>query len=536
MRTLTSLLASSTALAASLLSQAPLGTPPTPAQNPTTPAKAVLGKILFWEEQLSSNGRVACGTCHLPEFGGGDSRRQRHPGADAILGNADDTWGSPGVERRDAVGQYVSDVRFGFGEQVTGRASISNAIAPWFPEQFWDGRVNGVLTDPETLVVVIPSGASLEAQSLHPMRSEVEMARANRSWADIRQRVAQVQPLALATNLPPDVQTALANAPTYAALFTAAFGDPNVTMARIAMALATYQRTTVPNQTPWDLYAAGQTSALTASQIAGLQLYNTTALCAACHPLGLTTDLSYRALGVVPTTQDPGRGGVTGLAADMGRFKTTGVRNASLKTTFLHNGRFTSMNALINFYRGGGGSFLPRDPALQPFTLTTTEQQQLLDFLDNGLVDPRARAALPPFDRPTLVSETQLVGANLYGAATPGGGFTPEILAQMPAFLGNPEWSVGFVQAPPNGVGWFVLSLLPAPPGMQLAGVTLLARPDLYALLVPFALDANGRATLVVSLPFAPDLRGVTLYGQGLLADASNPVWSGTRGASFVLR
>ena len=49
------------------LAQGPLTPPPAPPQNPTTAAKAVLGKLLFWEEQLASNGRVACGTCHRPE-------------------------------------------------------------------------------------------------------------------------------------------------------------------------------------------------------------------------------------------------------------------------------------------------------------------------------------------------------------------------------------------------------------------------------------------------------------------------------------
>ncbi|HIE71739.1 MAG TPA: hypothetical protein EYP98_17045, partial [Planctomycetes bacterium] len=72
-----------------LCAQAPLGAPPAPPQNRVTPAKAVLGKILFWEEQLSSNNRVACGTCHTFAAGGGDLRRSQHPGIDNNFGTAE---------------------------------------------------------------------------------------------------------------------------------------------------------------------------------------------------------------------------------------------------------------------------------------------------------------------------------------------------------------------------------------------------------------------------------------------------------------
>ncbi len=516
--------------------QSPLGTPVAPVQNPTTPAKAVLGKVLFWEEQLASNGRVACGTCHLPEFGGGDSRRRRQPGQDGVLNTADDTWGSPGVERRDGWGRYVDDPRFGFGEQVTPRAAPSVHMAAWFPEQFWDGRTDGQLVDPETQAVVIPSGASLEAQSLHPLRSEVEMAREGRSWAEIRQRLAGVRPLALATNLPADVQQALASNPTYPQLFTAAFGSSTITLPRIAMALASYQRTLVPNQTPWDLHAAGVPNALTPDQLVGLQLYENDAKCAECHPLGLGTDLQYRALGLVPVTQDPGRGAVTGVPEDFGRFKVPSVRNSALKSTFLHNGRFTTMAQVVNFYRNGGGTFTPKDSLLQPFGLDQQQTAQLLDFLANGLVDPRARLALPPFDRPTLFSELAPVGSNLYGLATASGAVTPELLAQMPPFLGNPEWSLGIARGPANGSGLLAFGLVPAPAGATLSGVQLNIDTAASLLLFGLSLNSAGAGTLVLPVPMVPELTGLPLRGQGFFTGPSVPGWSGTRGALVVLR
>ena len=76
----------------------------------------MLGKILFWEEQLSSDNTVSCGTCHRPAFGGTDPRLGLHPGPDGIHGfddpetGIDDVIGSPGVIRADPQGHYRPDL------------------------------------------------------------------------------------------------------------------------------------------------------------------------------------------------------------------------------------------------------------------------------------------------------------------------------------------------------------------------------------------------------------------------------------------
>ena len=70
---------------------------PVPPENPITEAKRVLGKILFWDEQLSSDDTVACGTCHLPAAGGGDPRAAVHPGT--VPGSVDDVAGSRSTDR-----------------------------------------------------------------------------------------------------------------------------------------------------------------------------------------------------------------------------------------------------------------------------------------------------------------------------------------------------------------------------------------------------------------------------------------------------
>src|SRR5262245_55841637 len=78
----------------------PLQPPPFPPGNPPSQAKTNLGKVLFWDEQMSSSGTVACGTCHAFEHGGSDARTNannsssRNPGFDGAFNTADDVLGS----------------------------------------------------------------------------------------------------------------------------------------------------------------------------------------------------------------------------------------------------------------------------------------------------------------------------------------------------------------------------------------------------------------------------------------------------------
>jgi len=97
-----------------------LGDAPAPVENPVTEEKRVLGKILFWDEQLSSDNTVACGTCHRPAAGGADSRLALNPGFDQLFGTEDDLVGSAGIRSLDANGNVVNDPVFGHGPQVTG--------------------------------------------------------------------------------------------------------------------------------------------------------------------------------------------------------------------------------------------------------------------------------------------------------------------------------------------------------------------------------------------------------------------------------
>ena len=234
---------------------------PVPAENPITEPKRVLGKILFWDEQLSSNDTTACGTCHRPASGGADPRFGRHTGTDR--GTIDDVWGSPGVVYMNEAGEALEHPIFGYEPQVTRRIAPSNFGALWAREVFWDGRAGSQFVDPQSGEVVIAQGGALENQVLDSLSNPSEMTHPGRTLGRPRPRkLRRVRPLALARDFPDDVSEALAERPDYPALFRAAFGDDGITAVRIAFAVATYERTLVADRTPWDRYMAGEETAL----------------------------------------------------------------------------------------------------------------------------------------------------------------------------------------------------------------------------------------------------------------------------------
>jgi cytochrome c peroxidase len=375
---------------------------PVPGENPITENKRVLGKILFWEEQLSSDNAVACGTCHAIDFAGADSRVGMHPGADGILGNADDVFGSPGVVHRDVTNAPIEDPIFGFDPQVTARSAPNFFGGLWSPEVFWDGSAGGIFTDPiDGTTVLIDGGGALENQAVRPILSSVEMAKDGRTWIDVTEKLDASTPLAFATNLPPDMTAAISANPTYAALFTAAFGDSAITPARIVFALATYERTLVADQTPWDAFQAGDSNALTSSQKTGWSFFQTSS-CALCHVAPLFTDETFRNIGTRDPAEDLGRADVTLLADDNGRFKVPTVRNVGLKQTFLHTGEVTTLAAIMTFYAPGGQGSLENIDPLMPIEFSPQVEAAMVDFMANGLLDPRVAAATFPFDQPTI--------------------------------------------------------------------------------------------------------------------------------------
>ncbi len=465
--------------------RAQLGAPNVPNENPITEEKRILGKLLFWEEQLSSDNTMACGTCHQIYAGGADDRFARHYGRDDEFYTYDDFYGSRGVRPSTSSGDFTftGEMLSETGHQVVQRNSMSFFMAAYNKELMWDGRVTEEFVDPETGVVLISNKGALEGQVLGPILSEVEMAYPDRTWDDVRQKLAIARPLALATDLPPDMAAAIAGGASYPALFEDAFGDPEITAARIAFAIATYERTLIPDQTPWDLFKAGDSAALTSEQQSGEQLFKGVARCNLCHDPPTFTDDRFHNIGLRPPLDDKGRYHVTHDFDDMGRFKTPSLRNVSLRPRIFHTGRqpeFLGPNyqglvhhgkslvarALTVYVLGGG----PHPGNLSSFILPLPELSEsdvddIVDFVENGLTDPRPRDGLFPFDSPTLFSDSSERGINYVSTGIPGRAGLPELIVEAPPVVDGGAFRLGVIGARPGSLGWVSVQPVTAPAG-----------------------------------------------------------------------
>lgn len=384
-----------------------------PGENPNTAEKALLGKILFWEEQLSSRDTHACGTCHRPSAGGSDPRAVLDTalgaGPNGTFGDADDARGSLGTIRCDALGVTKPDPIYGHGVQVTARKAPSAIDAWFFAQLFWDGRAGPSFVDPVTGELAIAKGGALESQAAGPPVNDIEMACESHSWVAIESKLAAAEPLKLARQLPDEMAAALDEHPTYPELFAWVYGTPEVTARRILFAIASYERQLRSEQTPWDRFNAGDSSALTPDQQAGLAVFNVKARCAKCHAPPLFSDGKFHNIGARPAELDPGLSSISGDVADLGKMKTPSLRNVGLRAAggLLHfaTDAGATLRSVLDVYRQGGIHPEHLDPEILPLNLPEFEFEQLLDFLQNGLTDPRVAAELPPFDRPRLGSE-----------------------------------------------------------------------------------------------------------------------------------
>ncbi len=516
---------------------------PVPPGNPLLPERIVLGKILFFEEQISGDNTTACATCHMPEAGGGDPRvaspLNTHPGPDGILSTEDDIQGSRGVVHCDSNQRFSPDGFFFPKAQVTPRKAPSAIGAAWDPELFWDGRAGGVFLDPVSQAVALPSGAALESQAVGPPVSG-EMGCDGNSMAAVTAKLTGLRPLRLATNLPVDVAAALQAHPTYPDLFAAAFGDPAITPARFAMAVASYERTLVPDQTPFDAFQAGNTAALTADQQAGLALFMGAAACNQCHTPPLFTDHTFRNIGVRPVAEDTGRFAVTGNPADLGRFKVPGLRNAALRAPYFHNGSEPSLAAVILFYGFGGNFNENLDPLITPIGFTPLEINQLDDFLTNGLLDPRVALALPPFDRPTLNSERP-ANPVLFGAGMPGsGGLEPVMVAPIPPVIGASRFELGLARALGGALAVLAVAGQPAIPSTTWLAAPIHLAIDSSTFFLPVILGGTpglpgaGFGSVAVEVPDDPALAGRSLAVQWGVLDPGLPASFAVSGAAIL--
>lgn len=251
-------------------------------------------------------------------------------------------------------------VSSGVGFLTGGRNSPTSMNRLFSAEQFWDGRAK-----------------DLEEQSHGPLTNPVEMAMV--SHDDVVKEVSRLQ--------------------GYKPLFKKAYGDEEITMPKMAQAIASYERTVLTGNAPYDRYRAGDKGAMSAQQVKGLELFEGKANCATCHVSFNFTDEMYHNLGVgwdasKKTFVDPGRFDVTQKDADKGQFKTPTLRNVAHTAPYMHDGSEATLRDVMVLYNRGGNKNPGLDAKMKPLGLTDDEIDAVVAFM-HALTGPVTNAEPP---------------------------------------------------------------------------------------------------------------------------------------------
>tara|TARA_B110000046_G_scaffold6876_1_gene7278 strand:+ start:1676 stop:2740 length:1065 start_codon:yes stop_codon:yes gene_type:complete len=238
-----------------------------------------------------------------------------------------------------------------FSTGITGDFGDRQAMAivnlAWDDLFFWDGRA-----------------VSLEDQAFGPVVNHIEL---NDTW--------------------PNVVAKLQADPKYPGLFKKAFGTHTIDSVRVSKAIAQFERSMVSFNAEYDKYFyEGDLTALNASEINGFNLFFGQAECIHCHSGPLLNDPSFRNNGLDATFTDLGYGTVTGLSTDIGKFKVTTLRNIAESAPYMHDGRFATLEDVVEHYNSGVVASSPNlDSEMDHFVgglnLTPGEIIDLIAFL-----------------------------------------------------------------------------------------------------------------------------------------------------------
>jgi cytochrome c peroxidase len=243
----------------------------------------------------------------------------------------------------------------GVGGKPGTRHSITVINSAYNSLQFWDGRAR-----------------SLEEQAKGPMANPVEMAH---SLEGVVKR--------------------LQADPKYPELFKSAWGADQITIDMVVKSLASFERTVIAGDSPFDRFYYGHDSkALPSAAQRGLMIFISAKKgnCAVCHTIGkdyaLFTDNKFHNLGVGADTRgnlnDLGRFSETKNDADMGAFKTPSLRNLANRGPYMHDGTFPTVKDTLAHYIGGGNWNPHLDKEIHSLdVLTFDERDDLLQFLDS---------------------------------------------------------------------------------------------------------------------------------------------------------
>jgi len=232
----------------------------------------------------------------------------------------------------------------GVGGALGARNSPTIINRLFSKEQFWDGRA-----------------ADLEEQAKGPVTNPIEMGMPDHD--------APVVSINLVRG--------------YRPYFIAAFDDKDVTIERIVDAIATYERTVLSGDSPYDRYLGGQSDTLSAAAVRGMGVFLGKGRCITCHIGQNFTDEKYHNLGVGMDRAEPdlGRYDVTKQESDKGAFKTPGLRNIAESAPYMHDGSEQTLRDVMVLYSVGGTKNEWLSPLIQPLNLTDQEIDDLVAFM-----------------------------------------------------------------------------------------------------------------------------------------------------------
>jgi cytochrome c peroxidase len=179
-----------------------------------------------------------------------------------------------------------------------------------------------------------------------------------------------------------EVVKRVAALPQYPPAFNAAFGTSEVTRRKIELALATFERTIVSGEAPFDRWIGGDEHAISTPAQRGFVLFNGKANCAACHSGPSFTDGSFHDIGTA-TGDDIGRGRDFPKSEKIRyAFKTPTLRDVARRAPYMHDGSIATLPEVIELYDKGGIDRPSRSDEIKPLNLSSQEKNDLLAFLE----------------------------------------------------------------------------------------------------------------------------------------------------------
>ena len=372
-----------------------------------TAALVELGRMLFFDKELSGNRNISCATCHSPLIATGD-------GLSINIGT-----GGRGLSVLRDAGAFPPT---NFDPQSRGARNMTplfNLGHREFVKLFWDGRIQ---VDPS-----LPQGFATPAGEDLPFGFDNVLA-ALSVFAETDRQEMTGEPgtneLADAALGHPQIGVwdglvaRLGNIPEYVSLFTAAFPEVNfdpteISIVQVGNAIGAFQGAAFrSDNSPFDRFLRGERLAMGLAAMRGARTFYGRAGCSSCHSGVFQTDHSFHAIAMPQVgpgfgdgpagNEDFGREGFTGDPADRYRFRTPSLRNVALTGPWGHDGAFNSLRGVVEHHFDPVASLLGYDPS--QVVLPPRPDLDALDFV--AFNDPAITAAiiganeLEPLDPP----------------------------------------------------------------------------------------------------------------------------------------